>query len=932
MGALGCVAVRAESNPQRAGFCASWPASYSDWQDAFLSGNGKMGIMVFGNPLDETVVYDDRGFNLANGDAPERSFDQVSAADLQTIRDDCVAGKFAEADNLAAAATHYKGGGDGARHPGYGMYITIPGAGDVRGYSRTCDFRTGEILVRWTDDRGDWVRKAFVSRKDNVAVQYVTAPTKGTLSCTIRLGTEPGMGLPRAMTFVTAAKADLLTIRARYMAKIDAGYEGVTRVAVTGGTAKVDGDVLRVEGARSVLLLTRTAKYRDHCEDQWNKGDIQRDLAALPASYDALLAAHVALHQAIYDRVKIDLGASPAERAKTNEELLAEQKNSAKPVPALWERIFDAGRYYFLSSSSDKTPPDLLGIWTGDCRAGWGGYYHTDANLNLQIGAGNIGDMPEAMEGYFALNEAWRGDLETNARKLLGCRGILAPGNSPGPQSGLMASLNVSYPYQYATGEEAWLLYPFWEHYLITGDVGFLKNRLYPLLKELGEFYEDFLVSQDGQGHYIFAGSVSPENQPSKLGVSLVNNSVFDISGAKFALTALVRACGILGVEQGPGQGIERWSAILKKLPPYLVNTDGALQEWAWPGLLDNYGHRHSSHLLVAWPYREITPESDATLYKAACAALAKKDENRIMTGHGILHDAFIAAVLKNDESLGGKLLRLTKEDFYYSSLFSSHNGDHKIFCSDTCNAVPGIMMEMLVSSEPGRLEFLPALPEDLEKGSVSGVKARCRVTVRDLTWDRRAHTVTAVVRSDIDQSVTLIERDGIERMRTDAAVSDSPIGEIARVVQLKAGVDTSITLSIGQLRYRPPNLALNRPVTVSSDDGVHPAAAAVDGDAGTRWSSRNSDDQWISIDLGDSQPINKVRIDWEKSAAKDFDIEVSDDAQAWTIAKSVTGNGETGWLEYGGLKARGRYVRVHGKTRITHYGFSLWEIQVFGT
>jgi hypothetical protein len=124
----------------------------------------------------------------------------------------------------------------------------------------------------------------------------------------------------------------------------------------------------------------------------------------------------------------------------------------------------------------------------------------------------------------------------------------------------------------------------------------------------------------------------------------------------------------------------------------------------------------------------------------------------------------------------------------------------------------------------------------------------------------------------------------------------------------------------------------LNRPVTVSSDDGVHPAAAAVDGDAGTRWSSRNSDDQWISIDLGDSQPINKVRIDWEKSAAKDFDIEVSDDAQAWTIAKSVTGNGETGWLEYGGLKARGRYVRVHGKTRITHYGFSLWEIQVFGT
>jgi hypothetical protein len=535
------------------------------------------------------------------------------------------------------------------------------------------------------------------------------------------------------------------------------------------------------------------------------------------------------------------------------------------------------------------------------------------------------------MEGYFKINEAWAPDFTLNAKKLLGTRGMVAGGNTPGPQSGLMAGINDYYPYQYATGEEPWLLYPFWEHYLITGDKTFLKDRLYPLFREMGHFYEDFLVKKDANGNYIFAGSVSPESQPSNLKISLLNNSVFDISGAKFVLTALIETCKILGLDQEPGGGVERWTKILNKLPPYLVNEDGALKEWAWPGLEENYGHRHSSHLLTAWPYREITPESDPALFKAARVALAKKGANNLGTGHGLLHVAYIAAVLKDDEMLRGKLLRLTREDFYYDSLFSSHNGKHEIFCSDTCNAVPAILMEMLVSSEPGRLEFLPALPEGLEKGSISGVKGRNRVTVENLTWDRAARKINGVLRSDIDQSLTLIERDGIDTIQTEAAVSDSPLGRIARTLKLKAGEKTAIALTLGKLRVRPVNLAKERPVTVSSDDAKNLAANAVDGNDLTRWASESKDDQWIRIDLGSPQKIDLVRLNWESAAGKDFDIEVSDDGQTWKTVKTVTGNNKTGWLEYPGLAAEGRYLRMHGKTRQTNYGFSLWEIQVFG-
>ncbi len=802
--------VHADYNSQRIGFSHSYPNNFKAWEEAFLAGNGKMGIMVFGNPLNETVVYNDRGFNIAaNTNTPVRSVNQVSTEDLEAIKSNCVAGNFAEANRLAATAPHGHAGGEGNRNPGYEMLISIPEDGVVTNYSRTCDFRTGEITVKWTDNRGNWERKAFVSRKDNVIVQYLTAPSGGKINCSIQLTTDPGMSFSRGWKFTPITSPGSLNMRVNYPADTgSAGYEGVTRVVTKGGTKSVNGNVLNISNADSVMLLTRTEKYYINCTGQWNKRLIKKQLAEIPADYQTLLKGQIATHEAIFDRVKLDLGASPEDRAKSNEELLAMQKDSSEPVKALWERVFDAGRYYYLSSSSSNTPPDLLGIWTGDCNAGWGGWYHLDANLNLQIAQGNIGDMPEAMEGYFHIMEHWRSDFQTNALKLLGSRGFVSPGNTPGI-SARKGPSSMSYPYQYATGEEGWLLYPFWEHYLVTGDTNFLRERLFPLLKGMGEFYEDFLTKTDTNGNYIFAGSVSPENQPSNIRVSLVNNSDFDISGAKFCLTALIQACDILGLDQGAGQGVERWTAILKKLPPYLVgepnNSIGALAEWSWPGIEDNFNHRHSSGLLSVWPFREITPETTPALFKAALNTLTEKDKyNYENAGHGLLHSALIAANLKDATSVNTKLLRLTREGFYYDSLCSSHYNNHGVFCTDTCNAVPGIMMEMLISSSPGILELLPALPETLTQGSISGVKGRNRVTVENLSWNMKSNSVDCILKSDIDQSVTLIERSGIETVKTSSNVSPSPIGQIARVIQLKAGASTPVSIELGQ--FRTPN------------------------------------------------------------------------------------------------------------------------------
>jgi alpha-L-fucosidase 2 len=932
--------VRADYNPERIGLSYTYPAEYGDWPNAFMAGNGNMGIMVFGNPLNETVIYNDRGFNLAADlHSLHRSFAQISAADETAIRSNCAAGNFAEANRLAVDSAHYRGGGEGNRHPGFEMLIDIPPDGEISNYSRICDYRTGVITVKWTDARGDWERKSFVSRKDNVIVQYLTAPSAGKLDCSIQLATNPGMGLPRDMIFTNVPDANDLNIRAKYPWNTgDAGYEGVTRFVVSGGTESLSGAVLNVSNADSVILLTRTAKYYTNCEAQWNQQLLQSQLATIPAAYGTLLNGQIATHEAIYDRVKLDLGAGTADREKSNEELVAMQKKSSIPVKALWERIFDAGRYYYLSSSSSNTPPDLLGIWTGDCNAGWGGFFHLDANLNLQVAQGNIGDMPEAMAGYFKLNEGWQEDFETNARKLLNCRGMVAAGNTPGTTSGLMAGISDYYPYQYATGEEGWLLYPFWEHYLITGDTNFLRTELYPLLKDMGYFYEDFLTEIDTNGNYILAGSVSPENQPSNIHVSLLNNSVFDISGAKFCLTALIQTCRTLGLDQGTGQGMERWSQLLNKLPPYLINSDGAMQEWSWPGLKDNYVHRHMSHLLPVWPYREITPEETPDLFKAAAVVLSKKDAYHETAGHGILHGALVAANLKNAWSVNRRLLQLTREGYYYDdSLISSHNDKHGTFCTDTCNAVPGIMMEMLISSSPGVLELLPALPPPLTQGAIFGVKGRNRVTIQNLSWNLDDQTVSCSLKSDLDQSIALIERDGIEGIATDVEMADSPLGEIAKVLRLKAGVSTILTVRLGHLREKDrvldqpdePSLAENCPVTVSSVADDCPGRNVVDGDDSTRWSSAYNDDEWIYVDLGGVKNLTGVKLNWESAYAKSYKIQVSNDAVNWKdVYATTTGAGGAEKIKF---TASGRYVRMLGLQRATTYGYSLWEFDVFG-
>jgi hypothetical protein len=126
------------------------------------------------------------------------------------------------------------------------------------------------------------------------------------------------------------------------------------------------------------------------------------------------------------------------------------------------------------------------------------------------------------------------------------------------------------------------------------------------------------------------------------------------------------------------------------------------------------------------------------------------------------------------------------------------------------------------------------------------------------------------------------------------------------------------------------PLISQGRPTSSSSNEAANLAPQyAVDGSMATRWSSGWSDPQWMQVDLGTSQPVTRVKLDWEAAYASGYEIQTSANGSSWsTVLTEVAGDGGTDDLK---VTATARYVRMYGTTRATGYGYSLFEFQVFG-
>jgi hypothetical protein len=677
---------------------------------------------------------------------------------------------------------------------GFSMRLDFPSAPSVKDYLRTVDFESTEVKVHWTDERGEWIRRTFTSRPDNLVVQWLTAPKGQSVNVRITLsavaggrGGRGGGGAGGQSNAQTDCNEQRLIYRGRLEPSVSKrGYAGVTRVVRDGGAARMEGNTLVIENALSVMLLTRIEYFRDYSEDKVEA--VRQSLEEITPDYPALLERARKLQSEMLNRVTVDFGGA-SRHGFSSEELLSDQRCSPGYSGAFLEALFEMCRYWFILTSGKYCSMSA----------------EINANINLQLAPMALGDHREGAEACFNWMESLVSDFRTNAKNIFGMRGThysLVPNKEFGVETMYdhagSAATGETWPHPYWLAGGPWCVRWFWDHYLVTGDLNFLRNRVVPAYKDLAVFYEDFLTVTDKDGNFVFAPSFSPENNPGNLNPScmLVINSSMDIAMCREVLANLVDACEQLGIE---ADSVPKWKAMLAKLPPYLLEPDGAMKEWSWPTLGERYVQRHISHLIGIWPGDEIDPDRTPQLAKAALIANRHRVPERL-AAHGRCHRALVGARLKDSYMVDSELRQLIEEGYVGPTLRCSHDPYANVM-PDAQGGIPAIMMEMLAYSRPGVIEVLPALPPSLVKGSINGMLLRTFARLNKLTWDMDTRTVDLTITSVRKQDVTLIARYGIEGVSAASGVlvANPQPGRSACDLHLPEGKPVEIRLKLGR-------------------------------------------------------------------------------------------------------------------------------------
>lgn len=786
----------------RRGFCSLAPGG-----DPLLSGNGAINIELAGNPYTEQIP-----FNHESLFAPRKKLSETTkiANVFPQVRQMMLDGKYHEAVMLAynewqKNPTSRGGGGFSGR---FSMLLELPAGTTVNNYLRTVDFESTEVKVLWTDEKGNWVRRTFTSRPDNLVVQWLTAPKGQMLNVRIRVtgggaaparstGGGPDFAGIRSRTAVQEGgsggsnnQMDFNEQRLIFKGRIDPsvdnrGYAGVTRVVRDGGSAQMEGDTLVIGNATSLMLLTRIEYLPDYNEEKVE--EVRQSVEEITPDYDALLGRARKVQSEMLNRVTVDFG-DPPRYGFSSEELLSDQRSSAGYSGAFLKTFFEMCRYWFIITTGKYRTVSAL----------------TNVNTNLQIAPISLGNYLEGEMAYFDWVESLVPDYHNNAKNIYGMRGAHYP-IAPSKDSGVFNMFDYAdntgetWPHPFWISAGGWVLRPFWDHYLVTGNLDFLRNRMVPAYKDIALFYEDFLTLTDKNGNYIFVPSFSPENHPGNLnpGCMAVINASMDISVCREVLTNLVEACELLGIE---ANNLPKWKSMITKLPPYLLEPDGTLKEWAWPDLAERYNHRHVSQCYGAWPGDEIDPDRTPQLAKAAVLADRKRVPERL-AAHSLCQRGLIGARLKDNYMVDSELRQLLEQGWVNTTLICPHDPYANMRIADAQGGIPAIMMEMLAYSRPGVIEVLPALPPSLTEGSINGMLLRTFAKLDKLSWNMDKRTVDLTVTSLRKQDVTLIARYGIEEISVSSGVlvKEPQPGYATCELQLPEGKPVVIHLKIGQ-------------------------------------------------------------------------------------------------------------------------------------
>lgn len=754
-------------------------------------GNGRIGAMFFGGVGQERIQFNEKSVWSGRVEQSESRDLMAIMPRLQELlsegeieRMDSLYNSVQPAARLQIPRDHF-----GAFQPFGDLYLRFEGHdAPVEDYTRALDIARGLGRVSYRIGEVTYTRKYFCSYPDQVLVLRLEAARPGKLSVTLS-GKMPAAPDGR----VDCADGDLLYHGV--MPESGLRYDARVRVVAEGGSRTVDGDRIIVANADALtIILAANTNYRMQWPEVISDADPaeisrrQIDRAAGKA-YTTLLERHEADHSALFSAVELTLPQTIDRTGLPTDERLRQYTAANRTGeahgndPGLEALMFQYGRYLLIASSREHTlPANLQGVWNDSPTPAWDCDYHTDINIQMNYWPAGPANLGACFDPFARYVDFLRSPGRIAARNYFGARGFF---------------VNIyTNPWGYAAprwlwpGAAGWLCQNLYDHFAFSGDLAYLRERAYPILKESCTFYFDLLFPYKG-GALAVAPTLSPENRfvlPSGKEYLVCAGAAIDQQIIYDLFTNTIEAAGVLGIDKPFTDTLRRYLDNLS--PPIQLGSDGAIREWIEEWSTNEPTHRHISHLYALYPGSQIHPETTPAWAEGARESLRLRGDDN--TCWGAAWRIACQARLGDGETAHGLFRGLIRQCFDSTVVYHGGGGCyanlltcHSPFQIDGNFGYAAAVPEMLLQSHQGSwrdgytLELLPALPSAWQSGSVRGLKGRGNVEV-ELVWEEMKLR-QAVIRAHSAQTFRIC------------------YGDIVRSVALKAGDSLTLDGNLNQ-------------------------------------------------------------------------------------------------------------------------------------